>query len=515
MGIGYFPNRYFPSGYWADRYWPDYGLRRYAPSWREMDRANYVALATLRPSRWVWRRDRLELVLEERKRAWDVDYPLGTYRLGTADDPSNHTWAGLDPDADGRPVPVIIGRCYDVPAVRIGRDEGAGTVTYHLATHALSAVTAVYVDGRPQAPSSVDLAAATVTMDEATVLVTGASGYETWARVTADVVGVADSNSHPILNPADAVEYVLRDAGAQDADLLIPASAGDPQAGRGFGAYGARLAWVVGTDPEDGIEGHAPEVSWYLAKRRPLLDHVEELLGQIGGLLYTDGQGRLVLRPWALLTGEGVLELTDADVDRAERERRPRDVVTRVVARYRRRHAADAWQSYVEDRPAAQYRRGLPAPAIAEVDLHMDRLADAQAYASRRLAMDDEPHTVWTVDAGARAMLLEPGDAVRLVLSRPSVSELLEVAEVERDLGAHRVRLVLVDRRGFGPRGAWWSEDNPVFPARLGGGPAAPWDPNWTAEQKAWARENLGYWSDDDGYTAPGDADSLNESVWS
>ncbi len=496
----------------------------YRPSWRSMDRAEYRPVATLRPRRWTWRRDRLELWLEERKRAWDVPFPLGTYRVGAAPVertswywtawhwptwhwtawhwPLESAFAAVvgceDADAEGRPVPVILGRVYDVPAVVLDREARV----FHLAAHRLSAVTAVYVGGAQVQPSAVDLAAATVTLAQ----------WDGTSRVTADVVG-APGDAGPILNPADAVEYLLRGAGATDADLFTPA-ASDPLAGRGFGAHGARLAWAMRTDT-DGIERASPEVSWYIRDRKPLLEHIEDLLAQVGGLQYTNGSGQLVLRPWALLAGEGALELADADVDSAERERDSGHVVSRVVVRYRERHEAGTWQAHTADRPGTQHRRGLPAPATAEVDLLADRLTDAQAYASRRLAMDGAPTTTWTVEAGARGLLLEPGDAVRLRLTRPAVAQLLEVAEIRRDLGAHRATLVLVDRRGFGPRGAWWTGDAPAFPPRLGGGAASPWSTSWTADQKAWGRENLAFWCDDDGYPATGETDERSPTIWS
>jgi len=74
---------------------------------------------------------------------------------------------------------------------------------------------------------------------------------------------------------------------------------------------------------------------------------------------------------------------------------------------------------------------------------------------------------------------------------------------------------VLVDRRGFGPRGGWWTDDAPAFPARLGAGSAGPWSPGWSGDQKAWARENLAYWCDDDGFPAAGETDERRPTLWS
>jgi hypothetical protein len=54
----------------------------------------------------------------------------------------------------------------------------------------------------------------------------------------------------------------------------------------------------------------------------------------------------------------------------------------------------------------------------------------------------------------------------------------------------------------------------PLFPALLGGGSAEIWDKNWTAAQKAYARQNFGYWCDENGFADPTDPESYLASTW-
>jgi len=52
------------------------------------------------------------------------------------------------------------------------------------------------------------------------------------------------------------------------------------------------------------------------------------------------------------------------------------------------------------------------------------------------------------------------------------------------------------------------------FPASLGGGSAEFWDAGWTDEQKAYAKQNFGYWCDEDGFADPADPESYLCSTW-
>jgi hypothetical protein len=59
-----------------------------------------------------------------------------------------------------------------------------------------------------------------------------------------------------------------------------------------------------------------------------------------------------------------------------------------------------------------------------------------------------------------------------------------------------------------------WTSDSPTFPAYLGGGSADPWDKTWTTEQKIYAKENFGYWTDENDYIDSTDPDSYYGSTW-
>jgi hypothetical protein len=66
----------------------------------------------------------------------------------------------------------------------------------------------------------------------------------------------------------------------------------------------------------------------------------------------------------------------------------------------------------------------------------------------------------------------------------------------------------------------FWVDDAPVLPSRFSGlagygtGDAGNWNKDWDPEIKAWARQNMGFWCDENGYADPTDPDSRLPSTW-
>jgi hypothetical protein len=112
-------------------------------------------------------------------------------------------------------------------------------------------------------------------------------------------------------------------------------------------------------------------------------------------------------------------------------------------------------------------------------------------------------------------MLLEPGDFVRLGLNSSGIDGVFDVLENNIHPGTMDGNLVLSDARGWRDNNGFWTEDTFNFPVELGGAAVTAWDKTWTDEQKAYARENWGFWTDDDGYIDQTDPlQSFKKSRW-
>ena len=90
----------------------------------------------------------------------------------------------------------------------------------------------------------------------------------------------------------------------------------------------------------------------------------------------------------------------------------------------------------------------------------------------------------------------------------------VEINKIIKDYKENEISIEVDDLKGVGTAVGTWTSDAPVFPAYLGGGSMAIWDSSWSTTQKQYAKANNGYWSDDDGFADPSDAESFRISRW-
>jgi hypothetical protein len=68
--------------------------------------------------------------------------------------------------------------------------------------------------------------------------------------------------------------------------------------------------------------------------------------------------------------------------------------------------------------------------------------------------------------------------------------------------------------RNWGRDSGLWGAASITFPSLLGGATITAWDDTWTDAQKAWARQNVGFWTNDNGFADATDPASFNISNW-
>lgn len=449
---------------WKTR--PDRTAGGYLPRWHRAAWSTYILLGSYRVRGLDLSRGLARFRLEEKKARSRVDVPAAVY--------TREAYPQAADSAVGQARALVLGTVLRVP----GRCVDAGARVFEFAGHALARLEGLYVDGEPAAPAAVDLAAGRVSL----------AAWDGVAEVTADLVGLAPSG-----NPADVLAWLLAAAGETDLDAESWAA--------------ARAGWVLGTTAQ-GAEVAAPAVGLALTEARDAWEVVGEVQAAARALLYPAPSGAHILRRWEPLAAAGALELVDG-VDLAElrREDDAADRPTRVVARYAIHHGGGLAQVVEMADEEARLRLGLTAHATLEVDLPFLRREDAEAWASRELALRARPRRTWAAKANARALALAPGD--RVVVRGSRWGDLyLEVLERAGSPVAGWVELVLSDWRGFGDRGAWVTEAAPAFPTELGGGSAETWAEGWTAAQKAYARRNLAFVADPYGFADPTDPES-------
>jgi hypothetical protein len=116
-------------------------------------------------------------------------------------------------------------------------------------------------------------------------------------------------------------------------------------------------------------------------------------------------------------------------------------------------------------------------------------------------------------------MTLSPGDQVIIESDEYNVSGVFEVLEKRLDLASKQVTMIVGNLRAFEDAPGFWVGNSDVLPTRfasLTGYSAGSlvWNTSWDPEIKAWARKNVGYWTDANGFAATADADSFMTSIW-
>jgi hypothetical protein len=79
---------------------------------------------------------------------------------------------------------------------------------------------------------------------------------------------------------------------------------------------------------------------------------------------------------------------------------------------------------------------------------------------------------------------------------------------------------VLGNQRNFAGRAGFWVDDSGALPTRFAsltgyGSGSLVWNASWDPQIKRWACENVGYWTDGNGFASSSDPDSFIPSSWS
>lgn len=463
-----------------------------------MDWSDYEVVGKWRVEAWDREDGEAILRLKEYKSRSRVKIPQAVFQLGELDE-ANFTWPNIDLNIVGNRVPIAMGPLLGVVAFCVDTTTG----TFRVVGHAISAFTAFRTsEGIEVTPDSTD-----ITKSEFVFADWTDDTKTDYFHVPIEVDIVA-----PYDNPADQIEEVLTTwAGEPDSALLMPSSGGDDE-NMGFGTYGSRNEWLLGTD-NDGNEVSVYAGALYIDSETEALKICETIAAVAGGLFYSDLQGRYVLRLWEPVASENELTLNEWDIDDVKDTTDAGDPVTSVVVGYAHNYSSDTAQFVSDESDEWLYRRNLPSHEIEQKTLDLSDIKDARNWGSRELAMKGPPRYMLDIYCNQKAFLRQPGDAVRVVYSREGIDDFFDVLGVRNKPGTGEVVLSVSNWRGLAARTALVCDETFNFPDRLGGASAETYSPAWSDAQKKWASENGFYICDDNGFAAPTDEDSYNFSV--
>ena len=461
--------------------------------------ADYDTMGTWRITGWEKDLRTFKLVLEERMGILKKKIPVATWERSE--------FPSLREDDEGKPKQIAYGYIYDAKPVCVD------TVNYkfRVAGHAIKD----FLDFRVIKENADGLSYwVTVTPDandEATAEFTlNAADWDGSADVACDFIGRKNADNSTMENASDVI-----------ADLIFT-QAGELAAYKDATSFAAsRTVLLVGTD-SDGAEVSRSRISMYIDKEIEVTKVISQINEVVGSYVFCDKTGKYKYIVFDPQPGQGSTTFTDSEVADWNELIDAEEMLTSLKVEYQHRQARDYPQTVTCARTDTQYWQGASA-AVSDVaeEVPLDRLSDARYFGQRTIRMRGEPIRTFTAKLSRKAWTLEPGDTIIVTLDDRSVNNIFEVLGVKRNLAKTAwVSVVLSDFHGMGDQTGFWTAESPTLPTRFaslagyGSGAASPWNAAWHADIKAWARQNLGYWTDEYGFADSTDPDSYMPSVW-
>ncbi len=464
------------------------------PPDKEMPYGNFEPLGTWGVDEWVIDSSKFSLKLVESKSKLNLKIPIDSY--------ARESFPNITDQGVGKPIQIAYGVVLGATPVVIDK---AGK-KFKVAGHKVFSFDAV----RIRSASTENAAWATsafVTKDLANGEFTLGGDWTGEQDVSVDFTGKSDAGGLLIANAIDIVQDVLALVGETNINAASFVT--------------ARNRLVAGTDIGGGeVTLRAPSV--YLDKQQTALQTVSDILAAVGAYLYTDATGQYFIGVFEPETGEGLPQFSDIDVLSYKEENfivDQQQTITRSTVEYARRDADEFSQFYTFEDARLQSVHAQSVPVLKTAMLPFVAVSDAQYSAQRDLVMFGMPRKVLTIEIPWQAFLLKPGNQILLKYDRKRINAVFEVLEVKLNLNAKNVTLTLGNLRGWNDATGFWVDDAAALPARFAGFAgygtgSLTWNKDWHPEVKAWARQNVGYWTDENGFADPHDPDSLIPSAW-
>ena len=436
-----------------------------------------------------WRLDSLRGSMALR----EIVTSLGTLPINTFEP---DTYPDAEEEIYGDLIPIAFGVVKGAAAFPIDPDNNK----FKVVDHSIMSFDEFRKDnGTVFTPTTVDLSTSEFTWDDW-------DGSET---LFADITAEGE-------NPVDCVKLMLTDS-VKGAGLPLSDLDTTSTGNKGFGSGGARLEYVRATNSLTGAEIMDFSIGLYVNSDKPIIRHIEKVLAAAFGILYVGLSGLYQIKAWKVATSEGLGSITDANIrGRIKTSIVASDTITKVISSYGQRHDSGDFQTVEFKDERLRQLRGLAQHRVLKQELSLSTRFAAKYWAERSVGMRSVPRRILKMNVTQEFMLNEPGDYIRVTSEADGIDEVFEVIAITINPGSLSVSLKLIDNRGHNLQPGFWVGDAVSFPARLGGGAITQWDNTWTAEQKVWAAENIGFWGSDNDYIDQTDdtADSYRKSVW-
>lgn len=328
-----------------------------------------------------------------------------------------------------------------------------------------------------------------------------------WAvgmEVSVDFRGKVSAGNLWLDNTADIVADLLSVVGETNLDAAS------------FATARARLS--VGID-ENGAEVNSRSPSLYLTRQTELVELLGEIAATAGAYLYSDATGRYYFGVFEPVASDSLPIVNADEVIDFEEENEAGDRFSQISANYATREQDKYSQVLTASVDANQFAAGQTNPVTKTADLSFSQARDVRDWSARTLCIEGAPLKLYQLVMPWRGFQWKPGQQLLVRYAAKSIDAVLEIIEVGIDLTNKTTRLLLGNLRGFADAGGFWAGALEALPTRFAGltgygAGSLVWNASWAPEIKRWARQNVGYWTDDNGFADPTDPESFLASTW-
>ena len=461
----------------------------------EMVYADYQTIGKWLTKNWSKDDIKFTLTLVEFKIKIKKKIPTAVYDTAT--------YAAIHEDDIGKSIPIAYGVIKDATPALI---DVAG-IKFKVAGHSIISFDEVRIKNETNgAWEAKTLATTDIANGEFTL--SGSDWDNADTEVVVDFTGKPKSGTVVMNNASDIIKDLL------ETYLLEPAANID--AASFTNAYNAL---DYGAD-DDGNRATRGKLGIYIDKVETVETTVEAINLTIGSYLFADSAGKFIYKVFEPVVGEGLTEFTDKDIYSFSEVTDNNAIISKVHVQYNKRLTTNWYQSYVYEVTERQHLHGEHAPALKSKEVPLSDTDDAKAWAQSQINYEGRPQKTYKVTVpGRKVMTMFPGDFAILNYARHAINSVFEIMAISHNLIGDRATLTLMDSHGLGDSAGFWVDAAATLPSRFSalagyGAGSLVWNDAWDDEIKQWARQNVGYWTDGNGFASPTDPDSLLCSTW-
>ena len=258
----------------------------------------------------------------------------------------------------------------------------------------------------------------------------------------------------------------------------------------------------------------------YIWETQQVSEIIEKINMSVGSYLFANTEGEFIYRVFWPSKSEGLKEFDDKVIIEFSEVTETLNIFSKSRITYDHRYVRE-WSEFKEfENTESQYLHDESSLRLTEKETYLYDSDDAEILAERVINYEGKPLKKYMITVPAReSLLLSPGDAINMTYARHNIEGVFEILEVRHNLVGGTSSLVLGDSHGLKDESGFWVNDSDTLPVRFAneagyGAASLVWNDNWSDAIAIWAIQNVGYWTNLNGYASSTDPRSLNKSTW-